>query len=259
MGHVISIGMGKGGVGKTTTCAVICDLLSERGYKVLGVDFDSQGNLTQMTTRQSLFDFEDRTILEAMKQGDPGPYIHEITKNFHIIPSDDYLALLSKFLYRDYEGHPFLLLSKTLNPIKDSYDYIIIDLPPNLGDHTLNGLAASDFALAIFQPEPFCFDGLLRYEETIELVQEEVNPNMKFLGIITSMMDSVATLDETIYQKAKRQYPNLLFDAVIKRRVKIKEYSITGLKKNTAADRITLKPYIALVKEMIERVQKETI
>jgi chromosome partitioning protein len=259
VGQIISVGMGKGGVGKTTTCAIMCDILAEAGYKVLGVDFDSQGNLTQMITRQSLFDFEDRTILEAMKQGDPGPYIHEITENLHIIPSDDYLALLSKFLYREYEGHPFLLLSETLKPIKDAYDFIIIDLPPNLGDHTLNGLAASDFALAIFQPEPFCFDGLLRYEETIDLVREEVSPNMKFLGIITSMMDSIAALDETIYQKAKRQFPNLLFEAIIKRRVKIKEYSITGVKKNTSADRVILKPYIALVKELIERVQKETL
>jgi chromosome partitioning protein len=259
MGHIISIGMGKGGVGKTTTCAVICDLLGESGYKVLGVDFDSQGNFTQMVTRQSLFDFEDRTILEAMKSLNPFPYIHQVSENLHLIPADDYLALLSKYLYREYEGHPFLLLTETLKPVKDRYDFIIIDLPPNLGDHTLNGLAASDFSLAVFQPEPFCFDGLIRYEETVELIQEEINPKMKFLGIITSMMDSVAVLDETIYQKAKQKYPHLLFDSVIKRRVKIKEYSITGIKKNTAADRNILKSYIGVVKELINRVEKETV
>jgi chromosome partitioning protein len=259
MGHIISIGMGKGGVGKTTTCAVICDLLGESGYKVLGVDFDSQGNFTQMVTRQSLFDFEDRTILEAMKSLNPFPYIHQVSENLHLIPADDYLALLSKYLYREYEGHPFLLLTETLKPVKDRYDFIIIDLPPNLGDHTLNGLAASDFSLAVFQPEPFCFDGLIRYEETVELIQEEINPKMKFLGIITSMMDSVAVLDETIYQKAKQKYPHLLFDSVIKRRVKIKEYSITGIKKNTAADRTILKSYIGVVKELINRVEKETV
>jgi chromosome partitioning protein len=256
MGKVISIGIGKGGVGKTTTCAMICDLLSESGYKVLAVDFDSQGNLTQMMTRQSLFDFEDRTIFEALKEKDAKKYIHEITDDLHIIPADDYLAYLSKYLYTEYsEGHPFTLLADTIKPLKENYDYIIIDLPPNLGDHTLNGLAASDFAVAIFQPEPFCYDGLLRYEETVDLVQEEINKDMKFLGIITSMMDSVASLDESVYQKAKIQFKDLIFDTIIKRRTRIKEYSLIGVKKDSAKDRVTLKPYVSLVKELIERAE----
>lgn len=259
MGKIISIGMGKGGVGKTTTCCTIADILAEAGYKVLGIDFDPQGNFTQMSTRQSLFDFEDKTIFEALKIKDPTPYIHRISDNFHIIPADDYLAYLSKYLHKEYDGHPYTLLAETIAPLKPEYDYIVIDLPPNLGDNTLNGLAASDFAVAIFSPEPFCFDGLIRYEETIELVQEEISPNMKFLGIITSMMDSVAALDEAIYQKAKKHYGDLLFETVIKRRARIKEYSLIGLRKETAKDRATLQPYVSLVKELIERVEKETV
>ncbi|WP_124728851.1 ParA family protein [Staphylospora marina] len=259
MGHIISVGMGKGGVGKTTTCSTLADILSEAGHKVLGIDFDPQGNFTQMVTRQSLFDFEDRTIFEAMKSRDPRPYIHRVRENFDLIPADDYLAYLSKYLYTEYDGHPYRLLAETIGLLKDEYDFIFIDLPPNLGDQTLNGLAASDFTIAVFQPEPFCFDGLLRYEETVELIQENINPNLKFLGVITSMMDSVAAIDEAIYQKAKNHYNDLLFDTVIKRRARIKEYSLIGLKKETAKDRITLAPYISLVKELMDRVQKEAV
>jgi chromosome partitioning protein len=255
MAKIIALGMGKGGVGKTTTCATISDILSEAGYRILGVDFDPQGNYTQMATRVSLFDFEDKTIFEAMKEKDPSPYIYEINEKFHILPSDDYLAYLSKYLYRDYEGNPFTCLSETLDKIKDNYDFILIDLPPNLGDHTLNGLTAADYAIPIFQPEPFCFDGLIRYIETIEMIQEETNPKLKCLGILTSMMDSIAAIDEAIYQKAKKLYGSLLFETVIKRRVRIKEYSFLGIQKTTTKDQIILRPYVSLVKEVLDRVE----
>ncbi|SDY83121.1 ParA family protein [Thermoactinomyces sp. DSM 45892] len=255
MGHIISFGMGKGGVGKTSTCAIISDLLANAGYKVLAIDFDSQGNLTQMITRKSLFDFEERTILEALKEKNALPYIHAISDNFHLIPADDFLAYLSKYIYRDYSGNPMTLLAETIQPLKDAYDFITIDLPPNLGDHTLNGLAASDFSIAVFQPEPFCYDGLLRYEETVELVQEQINQNMNFLGVIVSMMDSIATIDEAIYQKACKQFGEKMFTTVIKRRVRIKEFSITGIQKAVTRDQATLQPYISLVKELLDRVK----
>lgn len=255
MGIVISIGMGKGGVGKTTTCAIVANLLSDLDYKILCVDFDSQGNFTQMLTKKSLFDFEDRTIFEALKTKNIIPYIHEITENLHLVAADDYLAYLSKYIWREYEGNPMTILAETLEPVKQNYDFILMDLPPNLGDHTLNGLAASDYTIPVFQPEPFCFDGLFRYDETVQIIQEDVNPKLKILGILTSMMDSIAVIDEAIFQKAQRQYKDLLFETVIKRRVRLKEYSFMGIQKESAKDRVTLKPYIDLVKELLARVQ----
>jgi chromosome partitioning protein len=258
MAKVITLGMGKGGVGKTTTTMMLCDSLCDMGYKVLGVDFDPQGNFTQMTTRKSLFDFEDKTILEAMKALDPFPYITKINSQFDLLPADDYLAYLSKYLYRERKGNPYSCLDETLAPVRNNYDFIIIDLPPNLGDHTINGLTTADHAIAIFQPEPFCYDGLVRYIETIGDIQE-INPKLSLLGIVTSMMDPIASLDEIIYQKALKQYGDLVFKTVIKRRARVKEYSLVGVQKTTTKDQMITRPYVWLTKEVIARVQEKAV
>lgn len=90
-----------------------------------------------------------------MKEKNPHKYIIKSAYGFDVLPADDYLAFLSKFLYEDYkDGEVYAFLSDSLNLIKDQYDFILIDLPPNLGDHTVNALYAADYAIPIFHPEP---------------------------------------------------------------------------------------------------------
>lgn len=254
MGVVISFGIQKGGVGKTTTTAITSHLLS-RDSKVLAVDFDSQGNLTQFLTRRNIYDFSKRTVLEAVKEQNAIPYIHPVTTLLHVLPAEDLLATFSRYLYQSYKGDRATLLRDTLASVKDEYDYILIDLPPNLGDQTINGLTASDYAVVMLQSEPFCYDALDRYLETLQIVQQNTNPNIALAGILTTMMDSRTSIDNAILKQAKQDYEGVVFDAVIRRKSRIKEFSITGVEVKTKADKEAIAAYEKFVKELKQRVK----
>lgn len=259
MGITISFGIQKGGVGKTTTTAITAHLLS-RDYKVLAVDFDSQGNLSGFLTQRNIYDFTGRTVLEAVKAEDARPFIHEVSDSLHLLPAEDLLATFTRYLYRDgYRGKVEQLLRATLDTVKADYDFILIDLPPNLGEQTINGLTASDYAVVMLQSEPFCLDALDRYMETLMEIQKHTNPDIQVAGILTSMLDSRTSIDASILEQARREYGGVVFDSVIRRRSRIKEYSLTGFQHQTRADKEALDPYMSFVKELLQRVQAGNI
>lgn len=256
MGFTISFGIQKGGVGKTTATALSSFLLSDMGYKVLAVDFDSQGNLTGMLTQQNIYDFTEKTVLQAVQNQNPTPYIHKVQDNLDILPAEDFLSTLPRFIHREYKGNPSTLLKETLSVVKEDYDFILIDLPPNLGDHTINGLTASDYAVVMLQSEPFCYDALDRYMEFLQGVKNNTNPDLALGGILTTMLDARATIDASILDKAREDYEDLVFHSVIRRRSRIKEFSIEGVQNHLKADRMALAPYQSFLEELLERVKK---
>nr|WP_304220586.1 ParA family protein [Fredinandcohnia onubensis] len=256
MSIVISFGIQKGGVGKTTVTGITSWLLSRLGKNVLAVDFDSQGNLTQFLTQRNIYDFSKKTVLEACKSKNAANFIHNISDGFDILPAEDLLATFSRFLYREYKGNPNTLLRDTLVTVKDQYDYILIDLPPNLGDQTINGLTASDFAVAMLQSEPFCLDALDRYIETLHHVQKNTNQNLVLLGILTSLSDRRTIIDAKIIEQARLDYEDIVFDTMIHRRSRIKEFSLTGIRDRTKNDQEALRDYMSFVEELVARVEK---
>ncbi|RUT39492.1 ParA family protein [Paenibacillus anaericanus] len=258
----ISFGIQKGGVGKTTTVGIVSHLLSKEA-KVLAVDFDSQGNLTHLLSRRSVYDFQGKSVLEGLVEKNASKYIYKVDDNLDILPAEDTLITLTRYLYRDYKGHPLTLLKETLEPLEDLYDYIIFDLPPNLGEHTLNALVASDFTIPILQTEPFCWDALPRYLETIDLLcssdsvyEKAIAPDLKILGILATMSDVRSTTDKNIYELAKEDYKDLMFDTIIKRRSRIKDFSLTGISEQYANDREGLEQYYTFVEELKKHVGK---
>lgn len=255
MATIITFGIQKGGVGKTTTTGIAAYLLSKE-HRVLAVDFDSQGNLTQFLTQRNIYDFTKRTVLEACKEQNAKPYIVELSDNLHVLTAEDFLAGFSQWLYREYRGDPIMVLKKTLQTVETDYDYILIDLPPNLGDHTINGLAASDYAVVMLQSEPFCYDALDRYLELLGHVQER-NPALRLAGILPTMLDSRASLDNAILERARDEYEDIVFKTTIRRRSRIKEFTVMGIQDHLKADRDALENYTEFVKELIERVSQQ--
>lgn len=255
MAKVISFAIQKGGVGKTTSAAITGYLLS-KDARVLCCDFDSQGNMTYLLTQQNIYDFTGKTILQAVQERDPRPYIHKITDNLHILTSEDFLSTLPRFIHREYKGNPNTLLQETLNVIRDDYDYIIIDCPPNLGDHTINALTASDYCVVMLQSEPFCYDALERFLEFLQGVKDNTNPDIQLAGILSTMLDQRATLDATILEKARSDYEDIVFESVIKRRSRIKEFTIEGISDSRKKDLEALDSYISFVEELKQRVKE---
>lgn len=265
MSKVISFGIQKGGVGKTSVTAISAFLISNQKKKVLCVDFDSQGNLTQFLTQKTPYEFTKRTVFEACKKLDAQPYVHAINDYLHLLPAEDFLSQFGKFLYTEYAVNLparrigdanalSLVLRDTLDTVRGQYDYILIDLPPNLGEQTINGMAASDYAVVMFQCEPFCYDALDRYLETLESVIERISPTTALTGILTSIIDQRTALAQYIFNEARSSYGDILFETLITKRARIPEMSFEGIQMNTAKDREVLKMYTSFVEELMQRV-----
>lgn len=259
MSITISFGLQKGGVGKTTVTAITAFLLSQ-SKKVLAVDFDSQGNLTQMLTQKDIYEFTGKTILEAIVEQRAEKYIYPVSETLHLLPAEDVLAYLpNKLIWRFPKNRKdqITALRNALESIKQNYDFILIDLPPNVGDHTLNGLIASDFGVVVMQTEPFSFNALERYLETMELAQEEANPDLRLAGILTCLMSSQVSIDNAINEQVREDFEGLVFKTEITRRTRIKEFSMEGISNRKKPDREALEQYESFLGELLERVQGE--
>lgn len=166
----------------------------------------------------------------------------------------DYPKILRQELNQDAYA-PSKVLKETLEVVKDEYDFILIDLPPNLGEQTINGMAASDYALVIMQSEPFCKSALERYLETLESSIDKLNENTRLLGILTAMIDSRISLAKHILAQAQEEYGDLVFDTVISRRATILEYSFSGISTpTTKVDKEANQMYVNLVDEILAKV-----
>ena len=253
---VISFGIQKGGSSKTTTTGVTSYLLA-RGKKVLAIDMDSQGNLTEFLSRRGVESFSGQTILEAMKDGDVTDYIFKISENLHLVPADDLLATFSRWLYSEYragaKNDRSKVLQAALEPVMDIYDYILIDTPPALGDLTINSLSASDRVVALFEASVFCYGALGRFLETVWHVRERVNPNLAVAGILRGLIDARRTDNKALISQVAETYGELCFETILTRNAAAGRLPLVGFENNNELGR-AVSQYEYFVKELLERV-----
>jgi chromosome partitioning protein len=252
MAKVISFGIQKGGSAKTTTSGVVAYILSQT-YKVLAVDLDSQGNLTELLTQRDIYDFHGSTVFEALMEKDAKKHIKVITENLHILTAEDHLARLAGWLHSNYTGNKSLILMETLEDVQDDYDFIIIDTPPALGEQTINALAASHAIVAMFEASKFCYSALGRFLETCLHVQKLVNKDMKIAGILRCMIDTRRTDNKALIELVEEEYEDLCFKTVITRTAATGRLSINGFIDNPELNQ-ALQQYQSFVKELLERV-----
>ena len=188
MGKVIAIANQKGGVGKTTTAINLAASLAVLEKKVLIIDADPQANTTSGLNFSPDND-EKRTIYEVMigEIDIQDALIQTELPDLQMIPS--HINLVGAEIEMiDVEGRE-TILRKRLAPIRDNYDYIIIDCSPSLGLITINALSAADSVMIPVQPEFFALEGLGKLLQTIRLVQNGVNPSLTIEGFVVTMFD----------------------------------------------------------------------
>jgi len=255
MGKVIVFANQKGGVGKTTTTVSIGAYLAEEGFNTLLIDFDPQGNLTSSLGANSKLNGIYEVIMGKIKAVDA---IQKTTNsNLSILTSNINLSGASVELVTVENREYFL--KNAIDQLKDQYDYILIDCPPSLGIITLNGFAAADKVIVPLQCEFFALEGFFKMLfETIKRIQKTINPKLLIGGIVFTMYDSRTRLCNDVISKVKSvfsKHPELIFDTVIPRNVRLSEAPSHGKTINIYAPNSTgALSYKKLTQEVIKNV-----
>ena len=224
MGKVFVFVNQKGGVGKTTSTINIGAYIALAGKKVLLIDFDSQGNMSSgvgvSKDKPTIYELlaETATAEQAIK--------HATVKNLDIITASIDLSGVAVELI-DQENREYFL-KKAIDPLRDKYDYILIDCPPSLGILTLNGLAAADAVLIPMQCEYFALEGITLLLQTVKKVQKSINPQLVIGGIFFTMYDSRTRLAQDVVMQVKSYFKDVVFNTIIPRNVRLSEAPSRG-------------------------------
>ncbi len=225
LANIISFIIQKGGCGKTTTTANTASYLAMHGYKVLAVDMDPQGNLTQHFGYDT--DAIDNTIRHLMlKEKTFEAVVLHRSENLDLIPNNIETAAYEFSLYKSMARE--YALRDVLEPLRSQYDFILIDCPPNLGIFSLNALVASTEFVLVVAPEFFPLRAIKPFYDTYQMVKKNFNRTLKFKGVLMTMCDFRTRHSQEVRQILQRNFPSKLYKSYIRVNVTLKEASGTG-------------------------------
>ena len=222
MGRVIAVANQKGGVGKTTTAINLSACLAEKGQKVLAIDMDPQGNMTSGLGIDK--DEVEKNIYDLMigQVGVEEVLQKEAIENLDIIPTSiDLSAAEIELIGVDDKE---FIIRNAIAPIKDNYDYIIIDCPPSLSMLTINAMTTADSVLV-----PIQLEGLSQLIHTVELVKERLNPILKIEGVVFTMYDARTNLSLQVVENVKENLQQNIYKTIIPRNIRLAEAPSYGM------------------------------
>jgi chromosome partitioning protein len=217
----------KGGVGKTTTVINLGTYLALGGLRVLIVDVDPQGNATSGLgiDRSSLAG----TLYDALTNSIPVAEVIVLTgvEGLSLVPSS--ISMAGAEIELASSDRRERRLGGLLAGIADDYDYILLDCPPSLGLLTVNALTAADTVLIPLQCEFYALEGLTQLIATVNLVRDNLNPDLEIKGVVLTMADSRTNLSADVSAEARRHLGSVVFDTVVPRNVRLSEAPSFGL------------------------------
>ena len=223
MAHVIAFANQKGGVAKTTSTVNLGAALREHDLRVLAVDMDPQGNLTMSQgidtegLEKSMYDvLVHRTPIEDVI------YERELDVAASTIDLAGAEMALATMIGRERA------LQRALDAVRDKYDYILIDTPPSLGLLTINALTASEGVIVPVQCEYLSLRGLLQLEKTLEMIRENLNPDVHIKGILPTLFDARTHHGKESIEVLRENFGDLVFDTVVRKTIKFAEAPVTG-------------------------------
>lgn len=221
MGRIIALANQKGGVGKTTTTINLAASLTAFEKNVLVVDADPQANASSglgVDIKKTV-----NTIYEGLiGKCTPAEAVHQTPfENIDIIPS--HINLVGAELEMVQMDNREKRLRDLLQPLRETYDYILVDCSPSLGIITVNALTTADAVIIPVQCEYFALEGLSKLLNTIKIIKSKLNPKLEIEGFVLTMYDSRLRLHNQIYEEVKQHFKELVFNTVIQRNVTLSE------------------------------------
>jgi chromosome partitioning protein len=256
VGKIVAITNQKGGVGKTTTAINLGASLAANDLRVLLVDSDPQGNATTGLGIEKKP--ESLTFYDALLKGVPvtDTTVHTECDGLDILPADKNLVAANLDLV-DLPEREFRL-RKALEPVRNSYDYILIDCPPALDLLTLNALVAADSVLIPIQCEFFALEGISQLMDTVDRVKQGFSHDLKIEGILLTMFDDRTNLTRQVSDDLKEFFSDEVFTTVIPRSIRLAEAPSYGKPILIYDPRSRgAESYIRLAKEILENEHRK--
>jgi chromosome partitioning protein len=222
--RVLALANQKGGVAKTTTTLNLGVAFSERGYKVLLVDLDPQGNLTMSQGLNP--DSIERSMFDVLVHRLP---IDQVIEHREVDIAVSSIDLAGAELALSAQIGRERALEKALASVRDRYDYILIDTPPSLGLLTINAFVVATGVIVPVQTEYLSLRGLVQLENTLAMVRENLNPKVEIIGIVPTMFDKRLTHSREADEILRENFGDLVYHTRIRKTVRFAEAPVKGL------------------------------
>ena len=227
MAVIIAISNQKGGVGKTTTSINLSSAIANKGKRVLLIDLDPQGNTTSgLGVNKAEVSRGIYHVLCGESTVDQALMVTG-NQNLKLVPASiDLAGAEVELLSRNKRE---FILKEALEPIKNAFDYILIDCPPSLTVLTLNALTAANKVIVPIQCEFFALEGLGQLMNTVKLVKQHLNPELAVDGVVCTMFDSRTNLSAQVVQEVKKYFASKVYNTTIPRNIRLAEAPSYGL------------------------------
>lgn len=260
----LTIGNQKGGVGKTTNTYLIAYVLSKFGINTLVIDLDPQSNATKtLMLTKSKDDTEvntiDKTIMRGVEEGDFTDLPINIQSNLDLLPSYIDFEDFTKYLYKNTssEYEETHLLEPLIDPLKDNYDIILLDVPPLNIETTKNAVVCSDYVLVSLQTQEDSLSGAESYINTLLKLKQQYDLPVEIIGFLAVLSEKRNSVDKLILQSAKEEFgEDIIFSTVVPQMARIKRFPIKGITNLDYYDNQVINTYKKVTHELINRLME---